>query len=206
MVLLAAISVIGVGLSGNSLVAGCTSNLCNSIRTLQWEALTAGLLGLAGGFSVIVSTRKQILHSERVAQQQREDFLLADVNIKLADIENFCTGGEAFMRISLELYKENELNSPADEIIKLLYSEDGISHVRRVILSADEIRKSNIIPLPLQGSFDRLARTMNDLWRCITSTAFHNIPKLAAELERDIDSMRFELINYRKQILNLRLY
>ncbi len=42
------------------MVGGCTSPICNAIRSLEWEAMSAGLFGLAGGLSVISATRLQI--------------------------------------------------------------------------------------------------------------------------------------------------
>ncbi|MBS8275348.1 hypothetical protein DYI21_17285 [Thalassospira tepidiphila] len=188
------------------MVAGCTSNLCNSIRTLQWEALTAGLLGLAGGFSVIVSTRKQILHSERVAQQQRRDFLVADFNKELINIEKICLASIAFKNRALKLSDPNEPEEVSTAIIESLFSEDPDYDINGVIELGQSLQSNKLIPLSMRDPFETVLSSITDIWLAIQKAEFQEIPMLAEKLEVGINQMKTELTSYRQHVLSLRLF
>ncbi|OKH88085.1 hypothetical protein LF95_15535 [Thalassospira sp. TSL5-1] len=84
LALIVALGLVITGVYGGEWVAGCTSATCNAVRSLQWETLTAGFLGLAGGVAVIVMTRYQ-LHESREAEAKVE---LADVDALILAYEH----------------------------------------------------------------------------------------------------------------------
>jgi hypothetical protein len=167
--------------------------------------LTAGLLGLAGGFAVIVSTRKQILHSEKIAQQQRQDFIIADFNKQLIDIETVCLASIAFKERALKLSDANEPEEIAIAIVESMLSEDESYDINHVIDLAKSLQSDKLVPLSMRESFDTVLTSLTDIWRVINNAEFQDIPRLAEDLETGIDQMRTELTSYRKQILGFRL-
>jgi hypothetical protein len=84
LAMIVASGVIITGVYGGEWVVGCTSATCNAVRSLQWETLSAGFLGLAGGVAVIVMTRYQ-LHESREAEAKVE---LADVDALILAYEH----------------------------------------------------------------------------------------------------------------------
>ncbi|KZB50778.1 hypothetical protein [Thalassospira xiamenensis] len=94
-VLLAAVFVIVSGIWGADFVVGNADAFSNAVRSLQWETMTAGLFGLAGGCLVLVATRQQIQHVKRHAIEQVVDQELspyfqieADIRYLLEDFKN----------------------------------------------------------------------------------------------------------------------
>ena len=87
LALIVALGLIITGVYGGEWVAGCTSATCNAVRSLQWETLTAGFLGLAGGVAVIVMTRYQ-LHESRKAAVNMELLDVDALILAFADCEN----------------------------------------------------------------------------------------------------------------------
>jgi hypothetical protein len=83
LTILVAVFVVTVGVLGHSLAAGCATVLCGAARSLEWETLTAGLLGLAGGFCVIGITRIQI-KEQRAVEVERQ---LIDVDALIRQCE-----------------------------------------------------------------------------------------------------------------------
>ncbi|MBO6772387.1 MULTISPECIES: hypothetical protein [unclassified Thalassospira] len=75
---ISALITVWIGLQGPTYVASCSSSLCNGIRSLEWETLTAGLLGLAGGLAVVWATQTQIVSQRKAA-----------VDLELIDIDSF---------------------------------------------------------------------------------------------------------------------
>ncbi|MDG4721136.1 MULTISPECIES: hypothetical protein [Thalassospira] len=73
-----ALAIAWIGINGQAYVPTCTSALCNSIRSLEWETLTAGFFGLAGGLAVLWATRTQIASQRKAA-----------VDLELLDIDSF---------------------------------------------------------------------------------------------------------------------
>ncbi|WP_296999755.1 MULTISPECIES: hypothetical protein [unclassified Thalassospira] len=73
-----ALAISWIGISGQTYIPTCTSHLCNSIRSLEWETLTAGILGLAGGLAVLWATQTQVASQRKAA-----------VDLELLDIDSF---------------------------------------------------------------------------------------------------------------------
>ncbi|PKR55072.1 hypothetical protein COO20_06705 [Thalassospira marina] len=99
-VLFAAVLVIIFGIWGGGFVAGNTDAFSNAIRSLQWETMTAGLFGLAGGCLVLVATRQQIEHVKRHAIEQVVDQELSPYFQLEADIRYLVQDAEILREAS----------------------------------------------------------------------------------------------------------
>lgn len=205
LVICMATLIVLVGIFGDSIAGRCASDLCNALRKLQWEALTAGLLGLAGGLAVIVAMQKQIQHSDLIAQQQRRDLLLSDINIQLADIEKVYIASNAFKARVLKLGDPTEPEEIGIAIVESLFSEEEDYDIRHIIELGETLLKSKRVPLSMTEEFCDVLEALKTVWGDIRTTEFGNIPHHAAELDLANIQMHQELVAYKKQILDYRL-
>ncbi|RCK28347.1 hypothetical protein TH8_03025 [Thalassospira profundimaris] len=163
------------------------------------------MLGLAGGLAVIVSTRKQIFHSESVAQQQRRDFLLADFSKQLVDIENICVACIAFKDRALTFGASDDLKQVSEDIMESLRSEQKDYEIKRILEKGQSLQVDNLVPLPIQDPFNIMLDSLKEVWRAIENLEYGEASTLAKNLELSIDQVREALIAYRNEILGLRL-
>lgn len=81
--------VVYLGIDGVRYIRGCSDPICNALRSLQWESLTAGLLGLIGGVAVVVVTRRQMENANFIAKEAERRFLSNEIDNKLTDLFEF---------------------------------------------------------------------------------------------------------------------
>jgi len=67
-----AFGVVYAGLYRHELVPGCTGAPCDEIRSLEWETILAGLLGLTGGAFALISVNRQIKTQERHREEDQK--------------------------------------------------------------------------------------------------------------------------------------
>lgn len=90
-----ALGIAWIGINGQTYVPTCTSPLCNGIRSLEWETLTAGFFGLAGGLAVLWATRTQIASQRKAA-----------VDLELLDIDSFTRELSKGLTILIEVTRQ----------------------------------------------------------------------------------------------------
>lgn len=91
-----------IGINGQAYIPTYTSPLCNSIRSLEWETLTASIFGLAGGLAVLWATQTQVA-SQRKAAVDLElldiDSFTREISERLAEIANVVRDASADVRL-----------------------------------------------------------------------------------------------------------
>tara|TARA_R110001583_G_scaffold193866_5_gene363515 strand:- start:70024 stop:70689 length:666 start_codon:yes stop_codon:yes gene_type:complete len=205
IVLIAAVCVIVSGIWGRSFTGGCASDICNAVRSLEWEAMSAGLFGLAGGLAVIVAMRRQIEHSEKIAQKQRQDFLLVDINAQLADIEAICAACFVYITHTTLLSSAEVSDEIADAIVMKMYTEDDDYPIKDYLRRAEDLRQKNLVPMQIKEAFDQVIYKLRDLQTVVDLVSFEEIPANIKSLENAIETLRVDLISYRKRMLEFRI-
>lgn len=115
-----ALTVVWLGVNGTSYTAGCATAFCNSVRSLEWETLTAGLFGLAGGLAVIWATQTQIASQRKAA-----------VDLELIDIDSFIKELEA---------RFDEIVKTVNKLSPTVMAEDPVS-AGRTNVAIDAVTK-----------------------------------------------------------------
>ena len=209
MVLGTAFLVVIFGVWGESWVEGHNGAVSNALRTLQWETLTAGLLGLAGGLCVIVATRRQMAQAERIARQQRVDFLLSDINAQLFEIEDICIASSGFIDEARQIIEDEKANTQEAnaEVRKTMKKEANRNDFPMLVYveRGAELLKREKVPIVARKSFDKAWHNLRGLlyaWR--GDFMAESLGDAIVRLEKSTAQLRRDLKKHKKRMLELR--
>ncbi|WP_147262289.1 hypothetical protein [Thalassospira xiamenensis] len=153
-VLVAALSTIW-GITADIWGAGCSTVYCNIGRKFQWETMSAGLLGLAGGLSVISAMRRQIEHDaiKQVHARMVDAFSLVDHIESLEQLasllkQNLEKAGKSELNIVSGLAVYTVLSGDTSEMDKA--ASGAMSSLRRHDNNYLETQRNSHLDLPPQ--------------------------------------------------------
>lgn len=207
IVLIIAVVVVIAGIWGSVWFAGDADPFANAVRTLEWETLTAGLLGLAGGLCVIVATRRQMAQAESIAAQHRRDFLLSDLNSKFSETDLCYAGFQEFID-EIEKIKAKEGGDVeaglAKAVVHLIELRNGERPVSAIIDMAKELIDRNKVPSGARDAFQNATHSLVEL-NNVYDTDESMVPEKAETLRGDVAEFRDALKKHKERILEVRL-
>lgn len=163
LVLSAALSVLILGATSWIWLPGHSSAWANFVRTLQWETLSAGLFGLAGGVAVIGITREQMNEQRRTAVLVD----LYDLDVYTAEIAEVIAKSEKAMGEFLaeegelsgfELRRFNQklinLRLPLpEELRNRLWDQDNLPYELKLSVKDAWDRTTDLLKVQLEQQF-----------------------------------------------------
>lgn len=215
-----------LGLESQRIVGGCSTSICNELRGFQWESVAAGLLGLAGGMSVIAATNKQMEQARELAELEAQRFLLADTDRYLVDIFEFEAECERYSKqVLIHLNLNN--NSPAFDETRQQSTEESEAQLAKICahlgpelefrenspLMAEFVKRAQSIQVPfsLLRSFSELRTSAALLLVTMTEDAELQktvgksyIPDVLKRFEKAREGLDKDVREYRENMIDMR--
>ncbi|MBR9779814.1 MAG: hypothetical protein GYB52_06815 [Rhodospirillales bacterium] len=200
---------ISLGIWGKDFAAGCASEICNVARTVEWEAMSAGLFGLSGGLAAIVVIRQQINTAVEIGIWQRVDTLLVDINKQLAKVEDFCVACQLFVEEAddllqrMETQDETELGEVISELIAFRRGERPIAEY---LLIGRQLLDNRGVPAAIADSFERTVAALERLYAGLQGgIEMANLQDYCATLSDCVDKTSAAMWKHKRRILKVRM-
>lgn len=152
LILVAFIAMIAFGIWGEFRVNYDQNSLAYIARSIQWESITAGLLGLGGGYFVIYAVERQI-HAPRRQQEERCILdlrsllrMTTQIEEKISDLKTKINELDERMKEHTNgtMWDPNEIHTTQLHIFFIASEALQISeHIRNIRILTDDIALEN---------------------------------------------------------------
>ena|GEM_PF-2718489 len=178
-----------------------SNTICMQWRDFQWETVLAGSLGLAGGLSVIISTKMMISHErEHSIQIAVDQNIFAYLDIAAESRRYLALAKVLTGRSNVDRTKHNP-ESYADNVIEIINTQDQLKTIENYRNRLMEYVQNTQIPFAFADELDGLIDNMG-----MFDELPHDPSGKGAVEQFEESLVRFEsaLMRYREKLIEVR--